>query len=333
MNDNNQSLLEKFLNDSSFKNWAYQSDRKDCLFWENWIRNNPDEIETVYAAKSIILGVNFTKTELPEAKVNTELNAVLNTINQQQKGVVKLKKQSLSSRFITYASVAAIALIFVVVGHYKFSTATEVVHKTAYGELIDLKLPDGTSVVLNGNSEIRYDKNNPRDIRLVGEAYFKVKPIKATKAKFWVTTEDLKVEVFGTQFHVNTREEKTNVLLDEGAIQLQLANGCTQKMIPGDRVTFSKEENSLTHQKISLKTPYAVWRKGTYVFNNITLEQVMKNVATTYGLEVEFTDENLKQTLLSGGIPNQNLAICLKAIEKATGVHIEKESQKLRLSN
>ena len=74
-----------------------------------------------------------------------------------------------------------------------------------------------SEVMLNAMSSVSFNKHKWDDIReitLEGEAYFKVKPIPATNAKFWVQTADLKVEVLGTQFHVNTRKKKTNVVLD-----------------------------------------------------------------------------------------------------------------------
>lgn len=332
MNKGNRSFLELLLNDSSFKNWANQSNQNDMEFWESWIGNHPDQVETIYNAKAIITGIAFNKTLLPEGKLKMELNAVLKQVSSKENNQVIPQRKNLFPQLIKYAVAAAIGVLFIVLGNKSLQTASsEVIHKTAFGEIIDLKLPDGTSVVLNGNSEISYDKSNSRAIRLQGEAYFKVQSIPATNAKFWVTTKDLKVEVYGTQFHVNTRESKTDVLLDEGSIHLVLENGTTKKMIPGELVSFSKENNAVTHQKVTRELSYAIWREGTYVFNNITLKEVMNNVEQAYGLEVEFIDEELEQQLLTGGIPNQNLKICLSAIEKSTGTRIVQKGKKLIL--
>ncbi len=334
MNDTNQSLLEVLLNDTSFENWAKQRNQNDIVFWESWINKNPNKIETVYTAKAIITGVSFNKTTIPEGKINMELDAVLNQIAVKTKEVKEPKVISLKSlapKILKYASVAAIGILFIVLANKSVYDSSEVTHKTGYGEIIDLKLPDGTSVVLNGNSEIKYDKGDSRNIALKGEAYFKVKSIPSTKAKFWVNTKDLTVEVYGTQFHVNTREKKTDVLLDEGSIHLILENGITKEMIPGELVSFSKENNKVIHEKVTKELPYSLWREGTYVFNNITLLEVMKNVKHAYGVEIEFIDEDLKQQLLTGGIPNQNLKICLSAIEKSTGTRIVHKDNRLIL--
>jgi len=331
MTESNQSLLKILLNDSSFKNWANQNNQNDMKFWEAWIGNHPDKVETIYTAKLIITGICFNKSSLHEGKINMELDSVLNQISSKEKKKPVRLKRMLSPRIRNYAAVAAIGILFIVLGNLFNKGTSEIIHKTAFGEIIDLKLPDGTSVVLNGNSEIKYDKGNSRDIELKGEAYFKVNSIPSTNAKFWVNTNDLRIEVYGTQFHVNTRESKTDVLLDEGSIHLVLQNGAIKKMVPGEFVSFSKTNNIVTHKKVTPELPYSLWREGTYVFNNITLEEVLKNIEHAYGVDVEFIDEELKQLPLTGGIPNQNLKICLSAIEKSTGTRIVHKDNRLIL--
>lgn len=330
MNNIDQELLDSLLNDPSFINWSKQSNRNDIHYWNTWIANNESKIETIDLAKSIIIGIAFKKTTLLENKIENELQKVLNTITPPLNTSKPKNNKKRTLLRISYGIAATIAILLTifVFNEYLYKD-TLVSHRTAYGEIIDLTLPDGTKVVLNGNSEISYSKENERDIKLIGEAYFKVKPIPATKAKFWVTTKDLKIEVYGTQFHVNTREEKTDVTLDEGSISLLLNNGISKKMIPGDFVSFSKDDKVITHKKVVKETNYSLWRKGTYVFNNISLEEVMKNIEYSYGLTTEFTNEKLKTKIITGGIPNENLKICLTAIEKASGIKIIQENNRL----
>ncbi len=329
MDNIDQKLLENLLEDTSFINWAKKKNQNDINYWNSWISNNESKIETIDLAKSIVIGINFNKTELPNDTVEKELNKVLTTIDATF--AIKKHKQTKKNilSYIPYGIAAVLAIIFVVLVSNNNATIT---HETAFGEIINLTLPDGTSVVLNGNSFITYSKQNPRNVTLVGEAYFKVKPIPSTKAKFWVTTNDLKVEVYGTKFHVNTRDKKTDVVLDEGSIHLVLKNGVTKKINPGEFVSFSKETEKITHTKVSKKNPYKLWRNGTYIFNNQTLKTVMKNIESTYGLPIYFKEKNLEQIIISGGIPNQNIEICLKAIEKSAGIKLIKRNDSIVIS-
>ncbi len=327
MEKNKKQLLQSLLNDPSFRNWADKSNKNDVLFWNNWILNHPEDIDTVDTAKSILLGISFNKTELEPHEVANALDKVLHKIegkkNQKNAPTLLHAKK-------TYWQFGIAATVLVLVGLLFFlNQNTEVIHRTGFGEIIELKLQDGTLVTLNGNSQISYDKNDSRDITLKGEAYFKVKPIPSTNAKFWVNTQDLRVEVYGTQFHVNTRDEKTNVLLDEGSIHLLLENGGSRKMAPGEFVSFAKGQDLLTHEKINTELQYSSWKESTYIFNNIELNEVMKYVEQTYGIPFEFIDKELTLKTISGGIPNHDLKICLSAIEKSTGTRIVLKDKKL----
>ncbi len=334
MKEDNQSLLDSLLNDSSFKNWAIKSNKNDIVFWNAWIENNSDEIETVYDARAIILGISFEKNTIDEDRVNEKLDLVLDRIKRSDGATISdIPKKRFGSNVKRFVAVAAVALVFMAPTFNVFDSSQDVVHKTAFGETIDLKLPDGTLVVLNGNSEIRYNKENPRDVSLKGEAYFKVKPKYSTHAKFWVNTEDLRVEVYGTQFNVNTRNKKTDVVLDEGSIHLLLKNGSSEKMLPGEYVSYSNKSQIVTRNIVSDELPYALRRGETYMFNKMKLGEVMKYIEHTYGMPSEFDDKALQEKVISGGIPSENLEICLMAIQKATGIKIITKESTLLIFN
>lgn len=322
MKNKNKFDLQYFLKDTSFENWAKGLNKNDIAYWNNWLKHNPQHFETVENAKAIIVGINFKPQFPSNKKVDIELTKILPKIGLKTTSQHPIKKTRSFNKAIYFSAAAVVLILLSWTSLSMFNDHNTTIHKTNFGEIIDLKLPDGTSVVLNGNSEISYKKDNPRLLNLKGEAYFKVKSIPSTNAKFWVITNDLKVEVLGTQFHVNTREQKTNVVLDEGSINLEFNNGDVTKMIPGEMVSFSKESKKLVHKKVTIETPYALWRGGTYAFNEIPLKDVMSNLELTYGLKVKYSSDHLKDIPISGGIPNQNLKICIAAIEKATGTRI-----------
>ncbi|WP_291867509.1 FecR family protein [Maribacter sp.] len=334
MNNIDQELLENLLEDISFINWAKKNNRNDIHYWNNWISNNESKIETIEMAKSITLGIQFNEAPLSDSKVDSQLDNVLSIISSKPKNYTKKTKLKKKFNFSPYAIAATIAVLFIFV--YTSSDILNnslVEHQTSYGEIINLTLPDGTSVILNGNSKISYSKENPRDVSLDGEAYFKVKPILSTNAKFWVSTKDLKVSVYGTKFHVNAHNQKTDVALDEGSIELELNGGKAKIMNPGEFISFSRIDKKIIHTSNSKKDSYSLWREGTYIFNNISLEEVMKNIEESYGLPSEFIDQKTKTKIISGGIPNKNLKICLSAIEKSTDTKIIKKDNKLLIIN
>ncbi|ADV51439.1 anti-FecI sigma factor, FecR [Cellulophaga algicola DSM 14237] len=332
MEESKQHLLENLLEDTSFKNWVYKRNRNDVAFWNKWIDANSDYAEIVFTARDIILGINFKNNTLESDFIEDKLKDVLSKIDTSKPEFTIPTRKSKLPKYILAGVTFFIATLLLLFYNLKESNSY-VVQKTGFGETINLKLSDGTTVVLNGNSELKYDEQNPRNVLLQGEAYFKVKSKPSTKAKFWVTTTDLKVEVFGTHFNVNTRDEKTKVLLDEGSIQLELKNGSKKKMNPGEIAIYSNKSDLFSHKKINSDMNYSFWREETFVFNNISLLEVMHYLENSYGVTTEFKTEKSKKIILTGGIPNGNLKICIKAIEKSAGIKINHIDNNLVITN
>jgi ferric-dicitrate binding protein FerR (iron transport regulator) len=321
------NTIEDFLSDESFNNWVKENRLTDVDFWEEWIALNPTKKELVNEAKDIVLGVQFIYTKPSPEKVNADWAALENKI--KAKNLKKIKKQV--PNYYKYIGIAASILLIISIGIYTLNKSPKkIIHKTAYGEVLNLKLMDGSLVTLNSNSSIHYYNNDNRRVWLTGEAFFEVDKKVTTNAKFWVITDDLNVEVYGTSFNVNTKHKKTAVFLEEGRIWLELKNGSTRKMSPGNFISYSSSENLITEQKDKvaprLKTS---WKDGSIVFEKLPLVEAIKKIEDTYGLTAVFKDSTCKTKLITGGVPITNLGICLKAIEKSVNVKITKLNNQL----
>lgn len=321
------NTINDFLEDASFKNWALQNNGTDINFWEFWIENNPDKEDLVYKAKDLVLGVSFNKNLVDKQKVAFEwkkLEAKIKDKQEQPKKKVKFLKQF---------SAAATILLLISVGFYFISSNSRITHKTGYGEILNIKLLDGSNVTLNSNSSLSYYENKSRKVWLSGEAFFQVDKKVATKAKFWVLTDDLSVEVFGTSFNVNTKKKKTDVFLEEGNIWLKLKNGTDKKMIPGNYISYSAQKNKILEDKSILDaTVKTSWKNGSLVFESLSLEKAMEKIEESYGFSIIFEDKESKQTLITGAVPLTNIDICIKAIEKSADVIIVKKGTNLIVS-
>lgn len=322
------NIVTDFIEDASFINWVKKEKLSDESFWEYWLENNPGKKELVEEAKDIVLGIQFNKTVVSEDKIDFEWNKFKTTIEQKQ---AKPVQQEIKSKInYKWIGIAASILLLVSIALFKFSTTNTITHKTGYGEILDLKLKDGSLVKLNANSSLSYKKNNSRKIWLTGEAYFQVDKKQTTNAKFWVITNDLEVEVYGTIFNVNSKQEKTQVYLEEGSIWLALKNGDSKKMLPGNFISYSSKQNKiLAEKKNAIAEEQTSWKNGTLTFNNLSLEDALKKVTETYGYKVVFKDDESRHSLITGTVPTTNIDICLQAIKKSVNVEITKENSKL----
>jgi len=323
----NYNTIEDFLTDESFNNWVKSNRLTDIDFWNEWIAYNPHKIELVNEAKDIILGVKFKHIEPSKEKVNTEWTSLEYKIKANN--LKKIKKKS--NNYTKLVGIAASILLLFSLGVYTLTgTPVKTSYKTAYGEVLNLKLMDGSVVTLNSNSSIYFYENNLRKIWLTGEAYFEVDKKESTNAKFLVVTDDLNIEVYGTSFNVDTKHQKTSVFLEEGNVWLELKNGTTKKMIPGNFISYSSKEDLIIEQKEKVKATFKTsWKDGSIIFENLPLSEAIQKIEDTYGLTAIFKDEISKTKLITGGVPITNLNICLRAIEKSVNVKITKLKNQL----
>ena len=316
--------INDFLEDASFKNWVLQNNGTDINFWEFWIANNPYKEELVDKAKDLILGFSFDKNFVNKEKVAFEWKKLEAKI--QTKKIVPKRKV----RFLRQFSAAASILLLISLSFYFINSDDKVTHKTDFGEILNIKLQDGSDVTLNSNSSLSYYKNESRKVWLTGEAFFQV----VTKSKFWVLTDDLSVEVYGTSFNVSTKKKKTDVYLEEGNIWLKFKNGDDKKMIPGNYISYSSNKNKILEDKNILNPIIKTsWKNGSLLFENLSLEKAMEKIEETYGYSIVFKDEKSKNTLITGAVPSTNIDICIKAIEKSIDVIIIKKGDSLIIRN
>ncbi len=331
MDNKGYTTLEEFLSDSSFCEWAKGTNATSTDFWNKWIDCNPTKKSLANEAKDIIIGIQFKDIEKNKEQVEAQWKLFENRVNQQQ---LKRRRKK-SSKVYMFVGAAASILLLVTVGLFTFKTSPEkIIHSAPLGEIVEVKLIDGTKVILNSNSSLYYYQNESRKVWLQGEAFFQVQKKPTTNAKFFVATNDLVIQVYGTAFNVDTKHQKTAVFLEEGSIALQLANGNVKSMSPGNFLSYSAKKDAVIdlEKKINSKLKTS-WKDGSIVFENLPLSEAIKKIEETYGVSAIFKDTVSKEKRITGGVPNTNLDICLKAIEKSVGVQIQKAKNTLIIHN
>lgn len=324
---------EDFAADERFSNWVLYPDAESDSFWMDWIDYHPHKRRDIELARQIIL----IARDLPENGPSEE------TIQRIWAGISDRKIKQRSSSAWTrplwrYWSVAASVGGVLILGFlgYMFFAKRDLTYQTAYGESARFKLPDGTLVTLNANSSLRVDegwqKKGSRHVWLEGEAFFNVsKRVSNGKpVKFTVHTDDLNIEVKGTQFNVNTRSEQTKVVLSEGQIQLQLNNSQKIKTIPmkpGDWVDYSKESGALSLKHVEDTAPLYSWKDNRWTLEDTELKEVGKLIHETYGLSVRFQSDTIARIKVTGVIPSDNLGDLLSTLESILPVHINKSDK------
>jgi transmembrane sensor len=167
------------------------------------------------------------------------------------------------------------------------------------GQRAELTLEDGTQVWLNANSKIIYpssfDKDH-RDIKLQGEAYFKVTPNK--HRPFIVDAAGYKIRVLGTEFNVQAYDKKKyEIDLVKGSVHVTTPDHKFADLKPGKRIFVNS--NNIVQGEISHPEHFQ-WRSGLISFDSETLQDIFNKIQLYYDVKIICHNDNLLASHYSG---------------------------------
>jgi len=210
------------------------------------------------------------------------------------------------------------------------TTSTMIQVIIPYGKRSEITLSDGTHIWLNSGSQLSYPSkfiSGSREVFLSGEAFFDVK---ADPAKpFYVITHDIRIKVLGTSFNVSS-------YADDNTVQTVLLKGkvaagknklfaTTIDLIPGERLTYQKENENLTKDKVDINL-YSSWVNGYLVFRNIPITEIYTKLERYYNRQISVED-GLEKITFSGKLDlGDNLNDVLTNIAFAASVNVQENN-------
>ena len=320
--------LKDFIEDVSFKRWIVEKSEQDKLKWEEWLIHHPEKETLVEDAANILTGIQFNAILPSSNKVEKELEklhlsiAAKETANKQSKQMYSgLRRNSL------LAMAAAIALVLAVTFVIPYFLQDSMVeHRTAFGQFEQIQLPDGSKVVLNANSILKYEATTPRKVWLEGEAFFEVTKKPRTQENFQVQTNDLTVKVLGTTFNVNSRNAQTKVFLEEGKITLELDEK-KEQIEPGEFISYSQEKKEIINRYKKEEEIHSNWKDGVLKINNASMKDILKEIESIYGIDLIVNNTELLQKEGSVAVPVNDLDMATAILERMLNVKIESKGK------
>ncbi|WKN32500.1 FecR domain-containing protein [Porifericola rhodea] len=335
MTYNDYSALD-FAADEHFQQWVLTQNAEATDFWQTWIQLHPEKQSVINEARLLLEANRYEKDVWPFERMQATRERIEASLKKNKSAdTAPSKVHTFRSWYSIAASVAL--LLSVSLGIYFFYQG-EQKFTTTYGETMQLKLPDGSEVMLNANSSLRFSENwqekGERNVWLDGEAFFKVNRHTAGNAKeavkFIVHLEDIDVEVVGTIFNVNNRAGKVEVVLDEGIVDLKMTGGERLRMEPGDMVAYSAETQLIDKTNANL-TKVKAWQNHQMILDGQPLSELAVLIKNYYGLEVDFASRQVAEKKVKATLPTDNLELVLETLELMLNVRSEKEDNRIIL--
>ncbi len=355
MNSKRERILRRLLSDESFQAWlAGSASAAENKQWQQWLESSIENRELFTEALEIWKSAQFKKSPLPDVNAEWEnmqkrLKFAGEPETPRSYGRLPLNREfSALHRWMGWsAAVAAVLALIFFVWSGNFITRSKTpdykIVKTAYGEQLQIQLPDQSTVILNANSELAYSQNwnaqTPRAVKLRGEAYFQVTSQSGgARAKFVVNTEDGSVTVRGTHFVVHERGKGTRVTLEEGKVDVNVKSSIAENnnkmirahLVPGETVSFHKNDTELLPRPTT-ESPRVIWWNNDFLLQQTPLRIFIEHLEETYGVSIRVKDGSLMNRVLSGSIENGGIEIVIDALGKVLHVPVTRHGKSVIL--
>lgn len=213
---------------------------------------------------------------------------------------------------------------------------------TARGETYQIRLPDGTSVILNAASSLRYpssfSKIEKREVILSGEAYFEV--AKNKQQPFIVKSKSQEIQVLGTHFNVTAYPEDRNIktTLLEGSVRIvqRPLSGTKENtgqiyrvLTPGEQSVSTGDEISISDVDIDIAV---AWKNNKFMFDSQPISEIMVMLARWYDVQVVYEGKVPKDNFSGTVSRYENISKVLSILERAGGVHFKIQDRKIYVS-
>jgi len=264
-------------------------------------------------------------TENMEVPVKTSKaqawDQLLSNIDEQGESNERLLVPEKANRrnWIKYLSAAAAAVL---IGIYFFPSNDQVVLSSDMAETQTFTLPDNSTVHLNANSTLTFNKKNWTDNRtldLEGEGFFEV----AKGSDFLINTPKGSIKVIGTKFNVFSRDELLKVSCFEGAVAVTSNLKETELLEVGVQAIIETESDRLETESFDLNQT-ATWRIGEFYFDEANLASVVSELERQFNITIEI-DINIEYRTYSGYFNNKNQNEALQLVFNPMGLKFQVE--------
>jgi ferric-dicitrate binding protein FerR (iron transport regulator) len=206
--------------------------------------------------------------------------------------------------------------------------------RTPRGGQYQIVLPDGTKVLLNAASSLRFPTafcGNDRVVELEGEAYFEVPEHHAKP--FTVRVGVMTVEALGTRFDIMAykNEPAFRATLVQGS--LRVSNGTSKAIIrPGTQAVLA-DQGRLGPEVSEADLDQALaWKEGKFWLEDADIGSVMRQVSRWYDVDVQM-NKDLPDVRLSGSVSRkEDAGQLLEVLEASTGLRFLVEGKRITVT-
>jgi transmembrane sensor len=213
---------------------------------------------------------------------------------------------------------------------------TWVIHYNESYQKEKIILPDSTTVVLAGKSQISYPPvfaANKREIKMQGQVYFDVH--KNQSKPFTVYAGNTATTALGTSFCINMRKKDVTIKLFTGKVMIKPVHARAKGwdtaiyLVPGEQLQYDISTTSTTISLFNKKTANDESPQTTTAlsFNNDPITTVLDKLSEKYKVSILYNKKEISGISFTGTVlPGDSLPVILNIIGKMNGFETDQEN-------
>jgi transmembrane sensor len=188
----------------------------------------------------------------------------------------------------------------------------------SYADRQIVRLPDGSTVLLNKGSKLSYRQSHfgdtDRQVSLTGEAFFDIRHDAARP--FVVHTGKITTTVLGTAFNIRSLpgEKEVRVTVTRGKVKVGDDRKTFAMITPDQEMIVNTATNGFVKQNVNAEI-VSEWKDKFLIMDNVTMQEALSLISKRFGVKLVLKDETLNKCHISATFLNdEGLDHVLKVI-------------------
>jgi len=198
---------------------------------------------------------------------------------------------------LKYAASILILLSLAYIISFYFNSPVEYIDVAAKENIEKIKLPDGSTILLQKGSKISYHPEfiNQRKLELSGQAYFEV--VKSENP-FEIEINGSKVEVLGTTFNIHQKDNLTEVFVNSGRVMFSYKS--QQLLLEDKEFAYLDEIENKIYQGTDYQNNHLFWMNNELIYENTFLSEIFIDLEKYYDIDVTSENDKILNCKISG---------------------------------
>ncbi|MBK6905181.1 MAG: FecR domain-containing protein [Saprospirales bacterium] len=299
---------------------------------EDWVLSSPENKEQFNAFKKAWM-LSGIKNQALGIDAEKEWQATAGLLFPEAKTVSLEVRPQRRIGFYLRAAAAAIVLVIAGVWVFQYLNRGRSMEFATENAIADNRLPDGSQVAMNQYSLVKFspkaDKKYRR-VELAGDAFFEVQ--RDTARPFVITAQDIEIEVLGTAFYVDAREDQPQIQVIVQSGTVSVSAGTQQVILSADEIAIYDKATGALTERANDDLNYMAWRTGVLVFETADLESVVFDLNRRFHSNISIANPELRSCEITATYEQDSLEAIVKIIERTLGLKAEINGQDIVFS-